>query len=195
MFECDREPVRDFFVTRHGAAGEVRESRFCEIALGVTPERLLRLRGTRPGAYFFKKEKTRALAASLSSFGERDSTDAERRRLPRRSPTRGGWSSGTSFRASRARAVSLRKRETPERRLETPREDRGQSDRSANERVSQKRLLPTSLLPASIGPPRSDEARGDRSPKKKKKKKKKKIRRTPRRDVRRSRNTKARRAD
>jgi hypothetical protein len=77
VFECDREPMRDFFVTRHGAAGEVRESRFCEIALGVTPERLLRLRGTRPGAYFFKGEKTRALAASLSSFGERDATDAE----------------------------------------------------------------------------------------------------------------------
>ena len=39
VFECDREPMRDFFVTRHGAAGEVRESRFCEIALGVTPRR------------------------------------------------------------------------------------------------------------------------------------------------------------
>ena len=77
VFECDREPVGDFFVTRHGDSGEVRESRFCEIALGVTPERLLRLRGTQPGAYFFKGEKARALAASLSAFSDCDATDEE----------------------------------------------------------------------------------------------------------------------
>jgi hypothetical protein len=77
VFECDRERVSDFQVTRYGDNGEVRAARFCSVALGVTPERLLRLKGTQCGSYFFKHEKTRALNASLFTFGDADATDEE----------------------------------------------------------------------------------------------------------------------
>ena len=149
VFDCDREPVRDFFVTRHGAAGEVRESRFCEIALGVTPERLLRLRGTRPGAYFFQKEKTRALAASLSSFGERDSTDAESTAFAAAFADQGGMVIRHFLpRVEGEGSQSSKKRDA----RETPGDAEGgqRTVRQKRERARQSEKSPSNVAPAGV---------------------------------------------